>query len=1433
MALSTERLNGALSVKSVSRWRASALPTEANEFLKWSRGQWNSWIRDRLEEREKVFSSDPDELVSRYNSERSAAHSYAGRELLELIQNADDAGQGFPKPNKIHIRLTKDAIFVANTGIPFSPEGVKSLILSDNSPKQLQTARTIGYKGLGFRSVLGWSKTVLIDSGELAIGFSRGHSVSWLKDLMKIDERVRKKVESSSDLGLPHPIPTLSVPFVAEGEILNEHLSARSKEMVRELRRLGFDTVICLEFEAPERSYQDVESQARRISPETVLFLKHIGTMSISSSVLRTVWKVRRSPAEVIAHVPKGRKLSWRIFSDIGSIPRNLRSKDQPQLNQFEIKVAIPTGKTKQATGLYVYFPTKIVFPFPLLTHATLELTQNRQHLIQSDVNRWILGRLTRLMATAAEKMADKKDSWKCLRIVTPTGDPDPLLMELGFRESLTREVRKRKVIPVRNERFFAPTKTKRIRGNFNELLKGPLFSDICLQDEDESIRKNLDLLGVATIEYSDLKSRLGKLSRTSISIDTRAKTIQVLLENLLLSHNDPPEFLVEENGETIEVNVRPLLPPEAGGFRLPPWVPQKLVSTALAKRLSDLLGTGSVRELAAKLSVFGVQAYSMGSIISSAVAEGNRRIKAAPTDEPLIRKEVIQVVWDLYSSIEEKDRPNIPDDVKVSLPTRTGKYDLAGQLYLGKLYPGGEISEELYQSLGGPFVATPAELGLSAKPSELARFLIWLGVASLPRAFTGNIQSGEFIEYVINRVSYPANFGDYIVSGKDRISRLRPRLRDVLIVDRLEEVLESAEPHAIVLWAITDQRRINGWRSSGDAQARLAISPPYKQYERLLHDQTVPSYVIWLLEHAKWIPVSNGEKQMPSRCTLARGMAAELSSFVGVPKLTLEYPLFKAAKVERPTLQGALISLGVSLELDDLPWESFYDILYELPSKDPTGKLARSVYRALVTRSDAEPNAESYQKFVEHGTMWGKKEDTESYNSVGSMYYMENQTIPESAARLFPLLDLDKRRGAAKVKKLFGVQPFQASNREIRIKSFEEHALSDELQEDLEALKPYIYALRVEEDTDHSELGPLRKLSVRLCKKATGSIIVEGVERTLELGPGDYLIVDAIAYLTVELDEYQKSPIGDELVADAIGEIISTLLRVDIGDQVARLAACSSERKEAILDKITGGSGHARLARVETLFQTGSSTDEELSAPYVPPQPVSSGSPPAPMFQQPSGLTPTPSIEVGSLKIDEGKPVQVSPSRQVARRVKANVRVLNIGVTRHRQLEPDRAENVALGFEEDKGRFPEKTSHFQGYESYGCDILSFKTESDKQNFNMHPNIALVERFIEVKGSVNGKGEIELEGNELRCAQKHRNKYFLYRVYEGDQIGKFELVETQNPLDIESAAIRRSVKVNPFRSARSVQYEITEEDKPANELEGPLVPTTTTHSPQG
>lgn len=106
---------------------------------------WSECIRECRRRRRDVYVADADEVTANYDREVGHVRDYHGREVLELLQNADDAGRGFGA-NRARMVLHPHGVCIGNTGVPFSPRGVKSLVLSDSSPKKtvLSTSETGG-----------------------------------------------------------------------------------------------------------------------------------------------------------------------------------------------------------------------------------------------------------------------------------------------------------------------------------------------------------------------------------------------------------------------------------------------------------------------------------------------------------------------------------------------------------------------------------------------------------------------------------------------------------------------------------------------------------------------------------------------------------------------------------------------------------------------------------------------------------------------------------------------------------------------------------------------------------------------------------------------------------------------------------------------------------------------------------------------------------------------------------------------------------------------------------------------------------------------------------------------------------------------------------------------------------------------------------------
>ena len=127
-------------------------------------------IQGELEKIRRKYLDSAEEIVSGYNRECTLSKDYAGRQMFELLQNADDESAG--STGKVLITFDGKTLSVSNTGEPFSFRGVKSLLYPNASPKKIH-ANKIGCKGLGFRSILTWANSVTVASKDFTIQFSK------------------------------------------------------------------------------------------------------------------------------------------------------------------------------------------------------------------------------------------------------------------------------------------------------------------------------------------------------------------------------------------------------------------------------------------------------------------------------------------------------------------------------------------------------------------------------------------------------------------------------------------------------------------------------------------------------------------------------------------------------------------------------------------------------------------------------------------------------------------------------------------------------------------------------------------------------------------------------------------------------------------------------------------------------------------------------------------------------------------------------------------------------------------------------------------------------------------------------------------------------------------------------------------------------------
>lgn len=112
--------------------------------------------------------------------EQYIAESYKTRSFIELIQNADDANS-----SAFGIYSIGNILLVANNGKPFTVHDIEALCRSGSSNKN-RGGSTIGYRGIGFKSVVNLAKSIYVFSDDYKFYFDKDATHQLLPDISEM-----------------------------------------------------------------------------------------------------------------------------------------------------------------------------------------------------------------------------------------------------------------------------------------------------------------------------------------------------------------------------------------------------------------------------------------------------------------------------------------------------------------------------------------------------------------------------------------------------------------------------------------------------------------------------------------------------------------------------------------------------------------------------------------------------------------------------------------------------------------------------------------------------------------------------------------------------------------------------------------------------------------------------------------------------------------------------------------------------------------------------------------------------------------------------------------------------------------------------------------------------------------------------------------------
>ena len=299
-----------------------------------------------------------------------------------------------------HIKfvVTESALLVGDTGAGFGTSQVEAIC--DLAQSSKDPRKSVGYKGLGFKSVAEITDTPQIISGELRFGFDRA--------------RLRREVEAivGRTLDDDFPLPDYAFPFELSDADLGADVAA-----VSDLQAGGFSTVMRLPFRDDAAAEDAVTHVAETIVPRLLLFLDAAESLELVGTPSDFHAQALREGDDNQQYVilqADDRSEEFVLYRKVVPIPdHDLVSelgKAWRQVEAVRIAAAVPLDDTGQprateAEPLHVYFPTEEETGLSIIFNADFQVELDRRRIASSGpagvYNDWLTKELAEFVADA------------------------------------------------------------------------------------------------------------------------------------------------------------------------------------------------------------------------------------------------------------------------------------------------------------------------------------------------------------------------------------------------------------------------------------------------------------------------------------------------------------------------------------------------------------------------------------------------------------------------------------------------------------------------------------------------------------------------------------------------------------------------------------------------------------------------------------------------------------------------------------------------------------------------------------------------------------------------------------------------------------------------------------------------------------------------
>lgn len=1054
-------------------------------------------------------SGDNQLWLEQFRQENQNYADYEGREILELMQNADDAHS-----SNIDIVLNTEEglLTIKNYGpdtIPFTEKGIRSIMSSHLSPKKEEKGHGyIGSKGLGFKSVLNWATEVVVKSDNIQLVFGNSIVAKYWSALKKrLGEETIEEYENEAKLCKRIiPLPVLRLPEIEEWI---------TPERNATLLHLYYDK---------NKEGRIVES-LKSIRPETLLFLHNLRHINLTIDNKTLNYKIEKK--EIAENIREATINSnkWLISHSEGEWETG---------ELYEAAVAYPLNfMPDNKYEIFSFFPTKEFFPFPCVIHATLELNASRNALLSGEsINEEMMVLIAERMVALADLLKSKHHGWQSFMLIhgsTKELSNNPYVEKLKI--CLKEKSNGMELVPVLNGEYSSAEDSYFYNNEFFDFIEDngkEIFSHMRLKNPPFEIKDDETDRFAAThiVEYAD--NIPGNLRLAQY-----IKVVHDFYRNRYLKTSLP--LLRDSNGDRIK-GVAYL---NTGRFVRN--IPEFMNINYVAKDLADNLvtqfgfsGKDAYRDLASEL-----KRRNVVTATATDISVMKRMLVLKSKDEQLSKvqkQEILKCLLDLY--LDKRDEFKKSRDI-CYLPTESGEWQLASQLVFGdKRFPDGfrnlGLTTELYEDKD--YVAFPDFLLIdNLTPNVIQDFFCELGVNKyFP---TESRHFGDDMEFVKkNNLNKPQILQNCISSrtGKDANSRLVPLNIEKWNTFNIQElmilILKSG------LWEeILRKDELNWYYGKGWFKEDLKID--YLPF--LLRKHTAAKYLdYYILEANEWL---------------------------------LKKKEFGNFQYDRDDSRISLLleRLGAKKDYSMLSPNELYQLINDKAdevkaSGDTKGikGFYQRIKRALHLKNASSSEFPLRMLCRQNGDLLIKYSTEIFYSDdIGN----------EALRNLLPVLEMGTREGELQVKRYFGCKLIKEI-KTILIESEPNETITKQLADRIETLRPYILAYATKNigsrggSTDEyfsSTKGIVEKFSITVVSKAyyKYDIDIEGLSDMMIMKDGDLIYqgdLPIIKYAGHDLKSAIQNPEFCYAIVNAL--CISLKITVDENaDRFYRLLKSSS----------------------------------------------------------------------------------------------------------------------------------------------------------------------------------------------------------------------------------------------------------------------------------